>query len=158
MGELMANLMANVEQYFIIYLMVLIALVDRYGFRRTSVVLEGIGKGVVKGSAIAFPVSLNIRHHWFSNAQVEYWLQDQKNPTFVIAGRKRTVAIGKCGRKEEYLLIDTKYLEEGEWDLKVKITNGNCRLNPLYRISPIYAMAEKTYTITVNGQEGWHVE
>ncbi|HBT4785583.1 TPA: lysis protein [Klebsiella variicola subsp. variicola] len=149
--------MANFEHFFVL-LMVLIALADRFILRRKSVQLQSIGMGVMKGEAVAFPVSLSIRRCWVSDAQVEYWLKDLKNPSVVIAGKTRTVDTAISGIREEYLLINSRYLEPARWDLRVRITNGNCRLNPFYRIFPMHEVMEKQYTITEVEGGRWNVE
>ncbi|EEX8327084.1 lysis protein [Escherichia coli] len=138
--------MGNFGNYFI-FIMAFVAIIDRFIFRRKSVDILSIGDAVVKESAIAFPVSLRVKRSWVSNAQIEYWLQDLKNPSVVISGKTRPVDASKRGEREEYLLIDTKYLEPTKWDLKVTLTNGNCRLNPLYRIFPINDCIERQFTI-----------
>lgn len=149
--------MANFEHFFVL-LMVLIALADRFILRRKSVQLQSIGMGVMKGEALAFPISLAIRRCWVTDAQVEYWLKDLKNPSVVIAGKTRTVDTAVSGVREEYLLINSRYLEPARWDLRVRITNGNCRLNPFYRIFPMHEVMEKQYTITAVEGGRWNVE
>ncbi|ECE4679749.1 lysis protein [Escherichia coli] len=149
--------MANFENYFIL-IMAAAALIDRFIFRRKSVFITAIGKAVVKESALAFPVSLSVKRSWISDAQIEYWLQDLKNPSVVISGKTRTIDTSKRGKREEYLLIDTRYLEPARWDLKVKLTNGNCRLNPFYRIFPINDVIVRHFTITNKGKGGWNVK
>ncbi|MDV1094940.1 lysis protein (plasmid) [Raoultella ornithinolytica] len=149
--------MGNFEHLFVLGL-VIIALLDRFLIRRKSVQLNSIGMGVVKGGALAFPVSLSVRSCWVSDAQVEYWLKDLKNPTVVIAGKTRTVDTSIRGVREEYLLINSRYLEPARWDLRVRITNGNCRLNPFYRIFPMHEVMEKQYTITTDEGGRWNVQ
>lgn len=124
--------------------------------RRKSVRITGIGDAVSKENALAFPVSLRVGHSWVSDAQIEYWLQDLKNPSVVISGKTRPVDSSKHGMREEYLLIDTRYLESAQWDLKVKLTNGNCRLNPFYRIFPIRDVFERQFTIKQDEKGGWN--
>ncbi|EIH4817230.1 lysis protein [Escherichia coli] len=148
--------MGNFENYFI-FIMIVAGLIDRFIFRRKSVSIMSIGEAVIKKSAIAFPISLHVKRSWISDAQVEYWLQDLKNPSVVISGKARQVDASKRGEREEYLLIDTRYLESAQWDLKVRLINGNCRLNPLYRIFPINDVIERQFSIEkIDG--GWDVK
>lgn len=79
--------MGNFGNYFI-FIMAFVAIIDRFIFRRKSVEILSIGDAVVKESAIAFPVSLRVKRSWVSNAQIEYWLQDLKNPSVVISGKR----------------------------------------------------------------------
>jgi hypothetical protein len=149
--------MAKIEHYFFV-LMIIAALIDRFVFMRKSVKLKGVGHCVTKGTVLAFPVSLDIRCGWISDAQIEYWLQDLNDPSVVITGKSRTINTAITGLRQEYLLINSRYLDAGRWDLRVKITNGNCRINPLYRIFPIHEVMEKQYTVSVSASGGWDVK
>lgn len=149
--------MTNIEHYFVL-LMVAVAIFDRFVLRRKSVLLKGIGRAVSKTEALAFPIMLYVRHSWISDARIEYSLQDLNNPSVVISGKTRGIDAARRGIRQEFLLINSRYLEAGRWDLRVKISNGNCRLNPLYRIFPQSEMLEKQYTISAVEGGGWNVE
>lgn len=149
--------MNNFEHYLLILMVVLTAF-DRVMLRRKNVVLHRIGAAHLKPEALAFPITLDVRRGWLSDARVEYSLQDLKNPSVVIAGKTRAIDTSRKGRREEFLLINSRYIESGLWDLRVRVINGNCRLNPLYRIFPLVDFMEKQYRITSNGEGGWHVE
>lgn len=148
--------MAN-EHIFLI-LMFGLALFDRFVIRRKSALIQSIGAAVVKPYALAFPILLDIRRGWISDAHIDYCLQDLNNPMVVISGKTRALDVSRRGTREEFLLINTRYLESGRWDLKVRIFNGNCRLNPLYRIFPLSHVMERQYTIDINAEGVLHVE
>ncbi|EKS6507024.1 lysis protein [Enterobacter cloacae] len=145
------------EHYFLIFMCGL-ALFDRFAIRRKSALIISIGAAAVKPYALAFPILLDIRRSWISDAHIEYSLQDLNNPMVVITGKTRPLDVTRRGSREEFLLINTRYLESGRWDLKVRIFNGNCRLNPLYRIFPLSHVMEKQYTINIDPEGRLNVE
>lgn len=133
--------------------------VDRCAFARKKVSLLGCGAATVRGNALAFPVRLSIACVGkLAGAKIEYWLRDSNDPTVVISGKQRTLDLSPKGVSEEFLLIDTRYLELGEWSLTVRVTHGNSRLNPLYRIFPLQDTVTKTYQLSKSEQGEYCVE
>lgn len=133
--------------------------VDRCAFARKKVSLLGCGAATVRGNALAFPVRLSIACVGkLAGAKIEYWLRDSNDPTVVISGKQRTLDLSPKGVSEEFLLIDTRYLEPGEWSLTVRVTHGNSRLNPLYRIFPLQDTVTKTYQLSKSEQGEYCVE
>ena len=82
----------------------------------------------------------------------QYSLRDSKNPTAVITGKTRPLDLSVKGMNEEYLLIDQRYLEAGTWLLSVRVTHGNSRMNPLYRIFPVQESITRSYGVTKDEQ------
>ncbi|MDU4129515.1 MULTISPECIES: lysis protein [Pantoea] len=133
--------------------------VDRCALARKKVSLLGCGVATVRGNALAFPVRLNIACVGkLAGAKIEYWLRDSNDPTVVISGKQRTLDLSPKGVSEEFLLIDTRYLEPGEWSLTVRVTHGNSRLNPLYRIFPLQDTVTRTYQLSQSEQGEYRVE
>ena len=77
-------------------------------------------------------------------------------------------AIGKAVVKESALAFPVSLSVKRSWisdaqieywlqDLK-NLTNGNCRLNPFYRIFPINDVIVRQFTITNKGKGGWNVK
>ena len=133
--------------------------VDRYALARKKVSLLGCGAAMVRGNALAFPVRLSIACVGkLAGAKIEYWLRDSNDPTVVISGKQRTLDLSPKGVSEELLLIDTRYLEPGEWYLTVRVTHGNSRLNPLYRIFPLQDTVTRTYQLSKSEQGEYCVE
>jgi len=133
--------------------------VDRCMFARKKVALLGCGTAVVRDNALAFPVRLDITCAGkLAGAKIEYWLRDSNDPTVVISGKQRTLDLSPKGVSEEFLLIDTRYLAQGEWSLTVRVTHGNSRLNPLYRIFPLEDTVSKTYQLKKTEQGVYSVE
>ncbi|KMJ46716.1 hypothetical protein AB204_02585 [Xenorhabdus khoisanae] len=126
-----------------------VAVIDRIFFQRKQVIILNIGDSTDRGRAMAFPVMFKNKVHPLKGALIEYWLRDTNNPTTVINGKARTLDISKKGVNEEYLLIDKKYLTSGAWELHVRVTHGNCRWNPLYRLFPVQSHRQKSYSIQV---------
>ncbi|MCG3462189.1 lysis protein [Xenorhabdus bovienii] len=124
-----------------------VAVIDRIFFQRKQVILLNIGDSIDRGRAIAFPVMFKNKANHLKGALIEYWLRDTNNPTTVINGKTRTLDISKKGVNEEYLLIDKKYLTPGAWELHVRVTHGNCRWNPLYRLFPVQSQRQKSCSI-----------
>lgn len=133
--------------------------IDRCVFIRKKVALLGCGSAVVRDNAIAFPVKFDISCAGkLTGAKVEYWLRDSNNPTVVISGKQRTLDLSPKGVSEEFLLIDNRYLESGTWELTVRVTHGNSRLNPLYRIFPLQDTATKKYQLIKSEQGEFNVQ
>lgn len=133
--------------------------VDRSVFARKKVELMGCGEAVVRDNALAFPIKFDIACAGkLTGAKVEYWLRDSNNPTVVISGKQRTLDLSPKGISEEFLLIDNRYLESGAWELTVRLTHGNSRLNPLYRIFPLQNTVTKKYQLTKSEQGEFNVQ
>jgi len=133
--------------------------VDRCAFARKKVSLLGCGVATVRGNALALPVRLSIACAGkLAGAKIEYWLRDSNDPTVVISGKQRTLDLSPKGVSEEFLLIDTRYLEPGEWSLTVRVTHGNSRLNPLYRIFPLQDTVTRTYQLSKSDEGDYRVE
>lgn len=146
-------------QNLIITAMAAAMVVDRCAFTRKKVSLLGCGAATVRGNALAFPVRLSIACVGkLAGAKIEYWLRDSNDPTVVISGKQRTLDLSPKGVSEEFLLIDTRYLEPGEWSLTVRVTHGNSRLNPLYRIFPLQDTVTRTYQLIQTEQGEYRVE
>ncbi len=139
--------MNHIQSYFLLG-MAIAAVIDRFVFIRKQVVLMGVGEGVMRGNAIGFPVKFKVNCANLTGAHIEYGLRDSSNPTAVITGKTRTLDFAPKGLNQEYLLIDTRYMDEGSWVLSVRVTHGNSRMNPLYRIFPVQASTFRTYVIT----------
>lgn len=127
------------------------AVIDRVLFKRKQVIILRIDEAVDQGRAIGFPVMFKNKVKHLKGALIEYWLRDTSNPTTVINGKPRTLDISSKGVNEEYLLIDKKYLSSGTWELHVRITHGNCRWNPLYRLFPVQSIRVKRCDISLGG-------
>lgn len=138
--------------------LVLILLIDRYVIRRVSVRLLGIGDAIVKGPALAFPMKISTHRRGIGEARVDYFFRDLRNPSVVISGKSRTIDCRHRGTREEYLLVNTRYVDPAEWELVVKVTNSNCRLNPLYRIFPITSSQTRRYKLTKSTAGSLHVK
>jgi hypothetical protein len=138
--------------------LIAILFVDRYFIKRVSVRLLGIGAAVVKGNALAFPMKIFTQRRGIGDARVDYIFRDLRNPSVVITGKSRPIECGTRGTREEYLLIDTRYLEPAEWELVVRVTNSNCRMNPLYRIFPLIASQTRRYSLTKTSEGNLHVK
>lgn len=139
--------------------MVAAALGDRFIFTRKKVSLVSCGTATVRDHAIAFPVRFNISCAGkLTGASVEYWLRDSNNPTVVISGKQRTLDLSKKGVSDEFLLIDTRHLATAEWVLTVRVTHGNSRLNPLYRIFPLQETITQKYQIVKTEKGEFNVE
>lgn len=139
-------------------LLIAVVVIDRYLVKRVSVKLTGIGGAVVKGNALAFPIKVKVQRRGIGDAQVDYSLRDLRNPSVVITGKSRFIDSSLPGAREEYLLINTRYLEPADWELVVRVTNSNCRLNPLYRIFPLQKTVIKRYALGLTSEGGWHVK
>ncbi|WP_426575311.1 lysis protein (plasmid) [Xenorhabdus stockiae] len=131
-----------------------VAVIDRIVFQRQQVIILNLGEAIDRGRAIAFPVIFKNKVKHLKGALIEYWLRDTNNPTTVINGKARTLDISKKGVNEEYLLIDKKYLTSGAWELHVRVTHGNCRWNPLYRLFPVQSQRQKSCSIQL-GEQTW---
>lgn len=142
----------DIQNYFLAGMFIAAAF-DRFILKRKQVVLKGAGEGVAKGCAVAFPVSFQVNCLKLKGAQIEYWLRDSNNPTAVITGKTRPLDYAPKGLNQEYLLIDTRYLTEGTWMLTIRITHGNSRTNPLYRIFPLQETVSRIYGIA-KSEEG----
>ncbi|MDT0178190.1 lysis protein [Enterobacter sp. BRE11] len=133
--------------------------VDRSVLARKKVTLLGCGEATVRDNALAFPVKFDITCAGkLTGAKIEYWLRDSNDPTVVISGKQRTLDLSPKGVSEEFLLIDTRYLEPGTWELTVRVTHGNSRLNPLYRIFPLQETVSKKYQLIKSEQGAFRVE
>lgn len=139
-------MMSAIHEYWL-YGMAAVAVLDRYVLARKQVTLVDCGDAVVRGRAIAFPVRFSVTCSRLTGAKIEYSLRDSKNPTAVITGKTRPLDMSARGMNQEYLLIDERYLESGTWQLSVRITHGNSRTNPLYRIFPLQESFKRNYQI-----------
>ncbi|NDO81514.1 lysis protein [Citrobacter sp. NCU1] len=147
--------MNDIQNYFLLG-MAAVAAIDRFIFKRKQVVLLGAGEAVERDNAIAFPVKFQVNCEKLTGAHIEYWLRDSSNPTAVITGKTRTLDLTPKGLNHEYLLIDTRYLDNGTWELTIRITHGNSRMNPLYRIFPLQESTVRSYEIA-KGKGGYSV-
>lgn len=144
--------MMNIQEYCF-YGMAALAVIDRFIFKRKKINLVECGDAVVRGgNTLAFPVRFNVTCSRLTGAMIEYDLRDSKNPTLVIAGKTRTLDLSAKGGNQEYLLIDQRYLEAGTWLLSVRITHGNSRSNPLYRIFPLQESLTRNYHVKKDEQ------
>lgn len=122
--------------------------VDRFILGRRKIDLISIGEPkAAMDNAIAFPVCLKAKRNSVTGAQIEYWLRDKRDPTTVISGKARTLEFTEKGESRENLLIDTRYLDASIWSLTVRITHGNSRINPLYRLFPIRKILNREFII-----------
>lgn len=129
--------------------LVVIALADRFLLRRRKVRIREIGDPtIISGKAIAFPISIEAKKGKITGTQVEYWLRSKADPTIVISGKRRTMEFALKGNSREFLLIDNRYVESGEWLLTVRIVHGNSRVNPLYRVFPLHETLSRKFKIT----------
>lgn len=126
---------------------VAVALVDRFGWKRKQAVISDIGDEEYRDddNVIRFPVSFSTTGSNIKGAQVEYCLRDINDPTTVITGKTRSLFLAKKGTTREYLFFSRKYLKAGDWILQVRMTHGDCRINPLYRLFPIQTTQEKSF-------------
>lgn len=144
--------MMNNFQEYCFYGMAALAVFDRFILKRKKIRLVECGDAVVRGKALAFPLRFRVSCARLTGAMVEYSLRDSKNPTSVITGKTRTLDLSAKGINEEYLLIDQRYLEAGTWLLSVRVTHGNSRMNPLYRIFPVQESITRNYGVTKDDQ------
>lgn len=136
-------------QELVLYGLVGLCIADRFILGRKKIDLISIGEPQkTYGHAIAFPISLKAKKTNVTGAQVEYWLRDKRDPTTVISGKSRTLEFTEKGESREHLLIDSRYLDPSDWVLTVRVTHGNSRINPLYRVFPITKVLTKQFTIT----------
>lgn len=133
-------------------------LIDRLLLKRVSVKLLGIGNAVLKENALAFPMRISTHRSGIGEARVDYFFRDLRNPSVVISGKSRSIDCRERGVREEYLLINNRYLDPAQWELVVRVTNSNCRLNPLYRIFPLVATQTKRYSLTKADDGSLHVK
>lgn len=125
------------------------AVADRFILGRKKIDLIDIGEPEsVANNTLAFPISLRAKRTRITGAQIEYWLRDKRDPTTVISGKSRTLEFTSKGDSREFLLIDNRYLEASDWELTVRITHGNSRINPLYRVFPIQKVLSRKFQIT----------
>lgn len=123
------------------------ALADRFGWKRKQAVISDIGDEEYRDddNVIRFPVGFKTTRTNIKGAQVEYCLRDKNDPSTVITGKTRSLFFSKKGVTREYLFFSRKYLKAGDWVLQVRMTHGDCRVNPLYRLFPIQTTQEKNF-------------
>lgn len=119
------------------------AIVDRVVLARKKIVVLDLGEPVERGEFIDVPFRYvnhcpNLRGAW-----VEYWLKDENNPALVLSGKHRTLDLSPVGLNAEFLSFRKEYVTEGEWTLYVRVTHGDCRWNPFYRLFPLQSTVKK---------------
>lgn len=131
-------------------LVVTAALADRYLFKRRKVIAQKIGEEEYSDEVIRFPVSFKTTCRNVKGARVEYCLRDKKDPTTVITGKARSLFISEKGVTREFLFFNRRYLKDGNWELVVRMTHGDSRINPLYRLFPVQSVVTKVFDIPVD--------
>lgn len=129
--------------------LIAVALADRYVWKRKQAVICDIGEEGYDDTdnVIRFPVSFKTTRSNIKGARMEYCLRDKNDPSTVITGKSRSLFFNTKGITREYVFFSRKYLKAGDWVLQVRMTHGDCRINPLYRLFPIQTMQEKTFIL-----------
>lgn len=115
--------------------LIVLALVDRFVLRRGRVCIQSLARQPPYMDKYCFSVRFHARG-LLMYSQIEYHLRSKKDPTMVIVGKTRTLAFAKAGNNHETLLFDKSYVQSGEWELCVSVTNQGSRINPFYMIFP----------------------
>ncbi|CAH3933226.1 TPA: hypothetical protein ACGFAK_004609 [Serratia marcescens] len=128
-------------------LVVAAALADRFLFKRRKAIVQDTGSEEYIDEVIRFPVSFLTTCRNVKGARVEYCLRDKKDPTTVITGKARSLFISDKGLTREFLFFNRRYLKSGNWELVVRMTHGDSRINPLYRLFPVQSVVTKVFDI-----------
>jgi hypothetical protein len=128
-------------------LIMLFLIFDRIFLRRADISRIAIGELIYTSDSVRIPLLYTTKFARLNGAKVEYSLRDAKHPTTVISGRARTLIHSQKGQNSEYLIVNDKFLSDGQWILSVQVLHGDSFFNPLYRIFPITQIVEKSFTI-----------
>ncbi|HFU2857336.1 TPA: lysis protein [Enterobacter cloacae] len=126
----------------------LFAVADRVFVRREKVHVLDLGEVRYREGFIDVPLRFVNNAQKLKGAHVEYWLRDEENPTQVVVGKHRTLDMAPIGLNSEYLSFKAGYVAPGGWELVVRITHGDCRWNPFYRLFPLQSTIKRHLTIT----------
>ena len=124
---------ANVISALII---MLIAILDRYVIRNGSVKLLEVKAAQPTAEYARFELAYKSTQR-FIKSELVYTVRNKEDPTTVIHGKTGSLDFSHKGLNREFLLIDKKLLNEGEWVVNVKVTTTGSRINPLHKIFPI---------------------
>ena len=125
----------------------LAAIVDRVVVQREKIDVLDLGDPEYRGEFVDFPFRYFNRTDRLKGARVEYWLFNEENPAHIVSGKHRTLDLSPIGLNAEYLSFKTEYATPGYWTLAVRITHGDCRWNPLYRLFPLQSTVKKHITL-----------
>ncbi len=126
---------------------VVAAMIDRLLIERKSIELVELGSPTLRDEFIDFPMKYISLSKKLRGAQVEYWLFNNNDPSHIFSGRHRTLDLANPGVNSEYLSFKREYMVDGCLTLAVRITHGDCRWNPLYRLFPLQSTVKKQITI-----------
>lgn len=123
------------------------AVADRFIWKRKHAIISNIGTEIYddEENVVRFPVSFTTTAGNIKGAKVEYCLRDMNDPSTVITGKTRSLFFSEKGTTREFLFFNRRYLKPGTWVLQVRMTHGDCRFNPLYRLFPIQSMQTKDF-------------
>lgn len=127
---------------------VLLAVADRLIVERKAIDCMELGEPSLREGFIDFPMKYVNRRRKLRGARVEYWLFNTEDPTHVITGKHRTLDLANNGVNQEYLSFRREYLVDSSLVLAVRITHGDCRWNPLYRLFPLQTTVKKQFSLS----------
>lgn len=120
---------------------------DRALLRRTDISSIALDELIYTSDSIRVPLHYATRFARLKGAEIEYSLRDANHPTTVISGRRRTLIHSQRGDNCEYLIVNDKFLSNGQWIMSVQVKHGDSFINPLYRIFPLAHYVEKQFEI-----------
>lgn len=128
-----------------------VAVFDRMVLTREKIDVLELGHPVVRDGFLDFPIKYINSCRKLKGACVEYWLYNDEDPAHVLSGKMRTLDLAHIGLNSEYLSFKREYLIPGDWTFAVRVTHGDCRWNPLYRLFPVQT---KTHThLKITGEQ-----
>lgn len=138
--------LTGIDGWVWVTLIILLLIVDRWFIRNGTVELLEIGSvNYTKDHArISLTYDSNQR---FIKSELTYTIRDMNDPTTVINGKDRGLEFSKIGLNSEYLLINKKLLQDGNWIVDVKVTTTGSRINYFHKIFPISTHIQKQVEI-----------
>jgi hypothetical protein len=137
---------SGIPAYSVIALVIVTALIDRFIAVRGRLQVNKVEHYRNNGGMIRFALHYSIASlpSW---SEIRYSLVDKNNPTTVISGKTRGLDFSKKGLNAEFLLFKQDIVNEGEWELKIKVITMAGRLNPLYSLFPVQVFFTQTVGI-----------
>ena len=126
------------------------AIADRLVLQRHKLEMIGIGVAEQKKGVLRIPLQYINRAKRLKGARVEFWLRDSDHPTTIIPGEHRTLDLAVHGLNNEFLTFKPGEVRPGRWQLHVRVTHGDCRWNPLYRLFPLQTILRESVFIGGN--------
>lgn len=132
---------------------IIAAIADRVVLQRNKLDEFSIKQPVHQNGLICFPMKYRNHLRHLKGAHVEYWLRNDDCPTTVITGRHRTLDLARMGENEEYLSFSETDVSPGIWSIHIRVTHGDCRWNPLYRLFPLQTTIRQQVIIRYGEQD-----